>query len=183
MPILHFLLKNRPHLFINAKLRKPCGQAAWKAMSLKKVYAWLAVTPPRLRGCIRRLKVCLAGKAPAVRLFRSTKKPSPRLARNKAQMRLFPNNPRLPTPPRWTICCAAKIITAWPSAMPARSFGRKRMIAQRRRLPRASSRKCSRRRMTNKKAPKFSTYWNKWAKVVRCKKLRPNFLPIPVFTS
>lgn len=28
MPTSHFLLKNRPHLSINAKPRKPCGQAA-----------------------------------------------------------------------------------------------------------------------------------------------------------
>ena len=28
MPISHFLLKNRPHLSINAKPHKPCGQAA-----------------------------------------------------------------------------------------------------------------------------------------------------------
>ena len=41
----------------------------------------------------------------------------------------------------------------------------------------ASLRKYSRRRMTNKKVPKFSTCWNKSAKVVRCKKLRPNSLP------
>ena len=35
-------------------------------------------------------------------------------------MPLFPNNPPLPTPPRWTICCAnvikKRIITAWLSA-------------------------------------------------------------------
>ena len=63
------------------------------------------------------------------------------------------------------------------------SFGRKLMITPRRRLPKAFSRKYSRRRMTNKKAPKFSMCWNKWAKVARCKKLRPNSLPILVFTS
>ena len=42
----------------------------------------------------------LAGKAPAARLSRLTKKPLPLSARSKAQMRLFPNNPPLPTPPR-----------------------------------------------------------------------------------
>ena len=108
----HFAAENLPAEMLDANiafsLEKPtalihkreAAQTLWAGCLKSDEALEGAATPPRLRGCIRRLKACLAGKAPAARLSRLTKKPLLRLARSKAQMRPSPNNPPLPTPPR-----------------------------------------------------------------------------------
>ena len=77
MPTSHFLLKTNRTLSINAKPRKTLGRLPEKRRKNLRACAWLAATPPWSERLHPAIKGVFGGQSPAVRLFRSIKKPLP----------------------------------------------------------------------------------------------------------